>query len=45
MKAHRGRIWAESPGVGQGTTFFIEINAAGNTEEINPVTSPQLGSA
>jgi len=45
IKAHRGRIWAESPGVGQGTTFFIEINAAGNTEEISPVTSPQLGSA
>ena len=35
MKAHRGRIWAGSGGVGQGTTFFIEMNGATGTEEVN----------
>ncbi|MES2409070.1 MAG: ATP-binding protein [Patescibacteria group bacterium] len=27
MEAHRGRIWAESPGKEQGSTFIIEIDA------------------
>ncbi|HEC30526.1 MAG TPA: HAMP domain-containing histidine kinase, partial [Candidatus Yonathbacteria bacterium] len=35
MKAHRGRIWAGSGGVGQGTTFFIEMNGATGIEEVN----------
>lgn len=25
VEAHRGRVWAESPGVGQGSTFFMEL--------------------
>jgi len=29
VSAHGGRIWAESLGPGQGTTFFVEIPAAG----------------
>lgn len=27
MEAHRGRIWAESPGKGLGSTFTIELDA------------------
>lgn len=23
--AHRGKIWAESKGLGQGSTFFVEL--------------------
>lgn len=26
MKAHKGRVWAESPGEGKGSTFFIEFS-------------------
>lgn len=26
IEAHHGRIWAESPGAGQGSTFFIELD-------------------
>lgn len=26
VEAHKGRIWAESDGVGQGSTFFVELN-------------------
>jgi signal transduction histidine kinase len=26
IEAHNGRIWAESPGVGKGSSFFIELN-------------------
>ena len=26
--AHRGRIWAESPGRGKGSTFMVELPAA-----------------
>ena len=25
IKAHRGKIWVESPGVGKGATFFVEL--------------------
>ncbi|MCR4306687.1 MAG: ATP-binding protein, partial [Candidatus Yonathbacteria bacterium] len=25
VKAHKGRIWAESAGEGKGTTFYIEL--------------------
>ena len=25
IKAHHGRIWAESEGEGKGSTFFIEL--------------------
>lgn len=25
MKAHNGRVWAESEGLGKGSTFFVEI--------------------
>jgi len=25
VEAHKGRVWAESPGVGKGSTFFIEL--------------------
>ena len=28
VEAHNGRIWAESPGPGQGTTFFVELPIA-----------------
>jgi signal transduction histidine kinase len=31
VEAHRGRVWAESKGAGQGTTFFVEL----------PVTQPK----
>ncbi|MFA6251626.1 MAG: ATP-binding protein [Candidatus Paceibacterota bacterium] len=26
MKAHNGRVWVESEGLGKGSTFFVEIN-------------------
>ena len=26
MKAHKGRVWAESPGEGKGSTFYIEFS-------------------
>ena len=25
VKAHKGRIWAESEGIGKGSTFFVEL--------------------
>jgi signal transduction histidine kinase len=25
VEAHKGRVWAESPGVGKGSTFYMEI--------------------
>lgn len=28
IEAHDGKVWAESPGQGKGTTFFIELSAA-----------------
>ncbi len=28
IKAHNGRIWVESEGVGKGSTFFIELEAS-----------------
>ncbi len=27
VKAHRGKLWADSPGRGAGSTFFIELPA------------------
>ena len=27
MEAHQGRVWAESPGKKQGSTFIIELDA------------------
>src|SRR3989344_653152 len=27
VEAHGGRVWAESEGVGKGSTFFVELNA------------------
>ena len=27
VEAHKGRVWAESAGAGQGSTFFVELNA------------------
>ncbi|MEK7460251.1 MAG: ATP-binding protein [Patescibacteria group bacterium] len=31
ITAHKGRIWAESKGDGEGSTFFIELDAFKNT--------------
>ncbi|MES3005528.1 MAG: ATP-binding protein [Patescibacteria group bacterium] len=28
VEAHNGRVWAESPGSGKGSTFFIELDPA-----------------
>ncbi len=28
IEAHNGKIWAESPGVGKGSSFFIELDLA-----------------
>lgn len=28
ITAHKGRVWAESKGAGQGSTFYIELNLA-----------------
>jgi len=28
IDAHKGRIWVESPGKDQGSTFFVELPAA-----------------
>ncbi len=28
VNAHKGRIWAESPGEGKGSTFFVEMEEA-----------------
>ena len=25
VEAHKGRVWAESPGVGKGSTFYLEL--------------------
>ena len=25
IEDHKGRVWVESPGIGQGSTFFIEL--------------------
>ena len=25
VEAHKGRVWAESPGVGKGSTFYMEL--------------------
>lgn len=27
VEAHKGKIWAESPGEGKGSTFFMELNS------------------
>ena len=27
IKAHKGKIWAESLGAGQGSTFYVELIA------------------
>ena len=27
VKGHHGKIWAESPGEGKGSTFFVELDA------------------
>ena len=27
IEAHKGRVWVESPGVGKGSTFFLELPA------------------
>jgi len=32
MEAHSGRVWVESEGVGEGSTFFIELNEAGEIQ-------------
>jgi signal transduction histidine kinase len=33
--AHGGRIWAESPGVGQGTSLFVSLPRLGPEESAN----------
>lgn len=38
LKAHEGRIWAESAGVGKGSTFFVEMPLSVHTPVIEPVT-------
>lgn len=48
IEVHNGRVWAESPGPGKGSTFFIELDLAdpkdeGNTDEVavpNQIKSP-----
>ncbi len=35
IEAHHGRIWAESPGSGKGSTFFIELDLADEDEGKN----------
>ena len=30
IKAHGGNIWAQSEGVGKGSTFFVELHERGN---------------
>lgn len=39
VAAHGGRIWAESAGVGKGSTFTIALPAAPVTEEAAPTTN------
>ena len=39
VAAHGGRIWAESAGLGNGSTFRIALPAAPVTEETAPVTN------
>lgn len=38
VEAHNGHIWAESPGPGRGSTFFIELDLADPKEEGNTDT-------
>ncbi len=33
IEAHHGRIWAESPGSGKGSTFFIELDLLSESDE------------
>lgn len=28
IKAHKGKVWAESKGEGKGTVFYVELNGA-----------------
>jgi CheY-like chemotaxis protein len=39
VELHGGRIWAESPGEGQGATFFVELPAAKPNADLKPVTA------
>ena len=34
IKAHQGKIWAESPGQGKGSTFYIELPLKEELEEL-----------
>ncbi len=40
LKKHNGRIWAESQGLGKGSTFYIEL-PAGTTTTQQESTTPQ----
>ncbi|MDO8557608.1 MAG: HAMP domain-containing sensor histidine kinase [bacterium] len=33
IKGHDGKVWAESPGLGKGSTFFIELPITNNKNE------------
>ncbi len=53
VEAHNGRVWAESPGPGKGSTFFIELDLADKSEEgnmdnaimPNEIKSPMIASS
>ena len=38
VDAHGGRIWVESNGEGTGSTFFMELEEFGHTEEAKRAT-------
>ncbi len=39
IEAHHGRVWAESPGQGKGSTFFIELDIAEDETPSNTINA------